>query len=720
MEGRDCRLEYLIRPQTIAVIGATETEGFGGATSQNIVEWRKAGGLKEVQVFFVNPRRENVFGVPCYRSVCEIDRPLDVAVICTPRETVAQIMEELGRVHAKAAMVYASGFAELGAGGARFQAQLEDIAKRYQITLCGPNCAGIVNWVDGIPLFGIPVDPKEPGNVAILSQSGQLALDLISHQAVRPSYLISTGNEANVTLSDYLDFVVDDAQTELVAIYLEGVRDPRGFVRGLVKALRAAKPVIIVKVGRSEVSARVARAHTGSMVGSDRVFEAVCKSTGVIRVDDLDELVDHVHAALAMKVLTEINRRCFAVINLSGGEAAIAADLAALEGFDLPELGETAKERLAELLPPFATVGNPLDATAALAYDEGRFTEVLKTVMQDPSVKALVVGHNIPKDIPKGDMAFHDRVERVLLQARRETNQPIFAISAVSGPYDCSRVERLERGGICFMQGTKKSIRAIARAAAYFEKRSMLLEEPAPKVREIAVPEGVSVEWKAKEFLKRWGISVPRGYLATSPQQACEIAQRIGTFVAMKVQSEDVPHKTKIGGVRLNIPPDRAKETFEELVSSALDNNPLARIDGVLVEEMVSGGAEAMVGVLVDDQFGPVIAVGLGGSYVEALADYSLRLAPVTAAKVRDMLEETRLGSVLREVGREATSEFIELVVTVSHLAVSCAGRIHEIDLNPVIVSSGSKRAVVVDALFSLRQPQGTLDRSRHGQIRGG
>lgn len=702
-------LESLFRPRSVAVVGATEKEGFGGATTENLLTWSKAGRLKGRRFYLVNPRRKDVFGVTCYASLGELPEVPELCIVCTPREIAVEVLREAGMLGTRAAVVYASGFSELGERGAALDGLLVETCRRYSILLCGPNCAGFINCVDGVPAFGIPVDALEPGCVGIVAQSGQIVYNLVGHGALGITYAVSSGNEAVVDTSAYLDFLVQDPLTRVIGLYVEGIRSPGRFVEALGKGLEAGKTIVVVKAGRSEASARIARAHTGSMVGSDAAFSAVCRSRGAIRVDDLDEMVDHIKVAVQVASSGEgVDASSLAAVNLSGGEAALVADMAAVHGLVLPQLAQKTLDRLASLLPEFATVGNPLDVTAALSYDEARFSETLQTLVEDPGIKFLVVGHNIPPRVPEGDRPFQDRVARVLSEVKRRACTPIFVVSALSGHCDQEYAEKLRQGGICLLQGTKKAMKALSGVCRHLERRKHLVEgiraarEAAAGGAPAELWPDVRTECKAKEFLKSAGFTVPRGGLARNPQEAESIASSLGVPVALKVQSQQLAHKAKAGGVALNVYPSDAASTFSRLVARAAGAAPNARIDGVLVEEMVQADVEVMVGAVYDEQFGPVVAVGLGGVYTEEMAEYSTRLAPLSASEVAEMVQESKLGRILRDPGDPAFRALVELVVRLSLLAVGWKGWVREIDLNPVLLRIGRGEAVIADALFTL------------------
>lgn len=699
------KLDPLLRPQSVAVVGATDKEGFGGSTVSNLLHWTS----RNPTVFFVNPNREHVMGVPCFRSVRELPSPVDCAVICTPAPTVIPLLHEAGQAGAKAAVVYAAGFREAGREGERLEQELVMAAAQYGMVVAGPNCAGIINVKDRIPLYGLPLlQDIRSGPTAVVGQSGQLVSNLINCRDLSFSFVISSGNEAVTTTADYLEFLAAEHDTRIILLYLEGVRQGPKFVRALCECTRQGKTIIVVKTGRSERAAAMARSHTGSLVGSDTTFEALCRKYGVIRVDDLEEMIACAQIASVLPRPESAESLSFAVVHMSGGEAAIFSDLAAGAGLPLGEFAPNTVQRLRQLLPPFATVSNPLDMTAVLAYDEQVLTAALRTVLDDPSIDGLVVGHNIPEEIAPEDLDFHKRVAGALFCARQESHKPVIVVSGLPSP-NPSHLRPYREMGVPVIAGAKKAALALARTARHHSEQVKVQERlqrppiaPLPRV-----PLDARTEHSLKSSLAALGFPVPPGYLARSADEAVDRAIQLGFPVALKVQSPDLPHKSDVGGVALNLrSSEEVAEAYRRILSTVSSRAPHARLDGILVESMITGGLEVIVGLKYDPDLGPTLAVGPGGVLVELLGKPSTVMAPLTEEEAQELLQQDPLGKLLagfRGSPARDVKALAQLVVLVGRLAASYSDQIVELDLNPVLVREAGEGVVVVDALAVTR-----------------
>lgn len=388
-------LQKLLKPVSVAVVGASEKEGFGGDVCRNILSYMT--DLK--RVYFINPKRETVFGHPCCHSITEVPDNIDLLILCTPQKTIIPLLEEGAKKGCGGAVIYASGYGETGTeeGKAR-EKELLAKAEELGIAIMGPNCAGYVNYIDNVQAFAFISDKRSrKGSVGVISQSGQLCLSMMDHPAMKFSYNISAGNAKNVQIEDYMEFLLNDKDTKVISLYMEGVKNAERFIAVLNKAAQIKKPVVILKAGRSNKGQKIAASHTGSLSGSDASFDAVLRKYGAIRADDLEELIAISQLLATIPKLPE--QATFASMNLSGGETAICADVGFMNDVDYPDFTEETLKKLREVLPGYATPNNPLDMTASLSYDEDLYAGAFEIVMDDPGVGMVLVGYTLLEEI---------------------------------------------------------------------------------------------------------------------------------------------------------------------------------------------------------------------------------------------------------------------------------------------------------------------------------
>ncbi len=380
-------LKKLLRPSSIAVIGANDKNGFGKATCVNLL----SSPIKD-HIYFVNPKREELYGKKCYQSISELPEQVDMSVIILNKNLAANAVEEAGAAGCKAAVVYASGYGE--AGDKEGEVRLREAAAKYDMAVMGANCAGYINNLDGIFAFGMLLNREAvSGNIAIISQSGKICLNMMQMEHMNYSYLISSGNSTCIHIEDYLEYLIEDEQTKVIGLYLEGVKDPEKFKNVLALAAKKRKPIVIMKVGKTSKGSALAASHTGSLSGSDKAFDAVMKKFGVIRVDDIEELAEMCHLLSVIPMLPPMPT--LSAMCLSGGETGICADMGTLMGLHYPELADETAEKLRTLLPGYATVANPLDMSATLAHDGPKYAQVIQAFMDDPSVGMILCGQTI-------------------------------------------------------------------------------------------------------------------------------------------------------------------------------------------------------------------------------------------------------------------------------------------------------------------------------------
>jgi acetyltransferase len=678
-------IRKLLKPNKIAVVGASDKEGFGGDTCRNIILY-----MAEDRYYFINPKRAEVFGKPCYPRISALPEQVDLIVICTPEHTVEALLREGAACGVKAAVVYASGYGEIGTGEGRAkEAALKALCETLDIALMGPNCGGFVNCPGRVyPFAFISENRDRSGAVGVVSQSGQLVLTMMDSPVLKFSYAISAGNSKIVTPEDYLEFLVEDQDTRVIAMYLEGVNDPKKFIAALKRAAEIRKPIVVLKTGRSEKARAIAASHTGSLSGADRVFDAVFGKFGVIRVDDLEELMS---TAQALAVLKQLPRgRGLTCISLSGGETGICADLAQQAGLGFHDFEEGTLAKLRELLPSYATPNNPLDATATLSYDVDKFAGILEVLMRDQGVDLVAVGYTLLETIADNAIFY---MSRAMEQVSREAwAKPMAVIPFASMTRNREYLEKLEAAGVPVISTSLysfKILKHILDFAAY---------NPAEQDTDIAFPRSSpelgARAWSGSESMSLVagaGIECGQFAVASSREEAAALFRKFGgRAVAVKIDSPDIPHKTDAGCVRLNVSSEaQAAEAYDEVMENGRRNCPEAKIDGVLISVMAPEGTEMILGVKKDSAFGPCILCGLGGVFVEIFRDTALGLAPLSRLEAERMLLSLKGVEMLRGYRGKPKGDInalIDVMVKLSKLACERKDDLQELDINPVFV----------------------------------
>lgn len=688
-------LEKLLRPNRICVVGASEKEGFGGDTCRNAFRY-----MDEKLVYLVNPRRDQLFGRPVYHSISEVPEQFDLAVICTPMSTVEGLLREAKAKGAGAAVVYASGYKETGTPeGRAAQESLIAVAKELDMAIMGPNCAGFVNYTDGMHAFAFIAEERDRrGAVGFASQSGQLCLSMMESPATRFSYCISAGNAAVTGMEDYISFLVDDEATKVVAVYLEGLKNPQLFADSLRRAAQKRKPVVVLKAGRSEKGGRVAASHTGSLAGSDRVFDALCQKFGVIRVDDLEELIYTAQLFATLKTLPKGTG--VGSMNLSGGETGICADVGSLCGVDYPDFNEETLGKLRALLPGYASPANPLDMTATLSYDTDKYAEALRTVMSDPGVDIVMIGYTLLEKI--SDTAIYYMTEAIERVAGEPDSKPMVMLPFAGNTRNQEYLDRLDRCGVCVLPAPVYGLKIVKHLCDFVKydmtkvDTTMAIPQRPRKTERISLS-----EHEGKMLLASAGVPVPAEAVAETADEAVEIAGRIGYPLVMKISSPDILHKSDCGGVMLGIKDEAGvRSAFDTIIRNAKCHHPNAQIEGILCQKMADGGTEIIVGVSADPQIGPAVLVGLGGIFVEVFKDTSMALAPVSLEEATNMVMSLKASRLLTGYrGKPACNiqALAELIVSVSKFAAQHKDSLVELDVNPVFVNE--KGVCAVDAV---------------------
>ena len=697
-------LNKLLKPTSVAVIGASEKEGFGGDVCRNILSYVE----DRSHVYFIHPKRDSVFGVPCYKSISDVPENVDLMVICTSQKTVIPLLQEGAKKGVGGAVVFASGYGEVGtAEGKQNEAELIAAAKELDIAVMGPNCAGFVNYIDNVQAFAfISAKRDRKGSVGVVSQSGQLCLSMMDDPGMRFSYNISAGNGKIVQMEDYMDFLVDDEDTKVVSIYIEGVKNADKFAAVLKKAAEKRKPVVILKAGRSAKGGAIAASHTGSLSGSDASFDAVLKKFGAIRVDDLEELIAMSLMLSTMKRMPE--KSTFASMNLSGGETGICADVGSLNGIEYPDFTEETLKKLKEQLPSYASPNNPLDMTASLSYDADLYAGALRTVMDDPNIGMVLIGYTLLLEIADPCIHYMYKGIEKVVQEKGGNCKPIAMIPFAENTRNPEYQEKLFQIGVPVLPPPVYAFKLLRHLADF------IAYEPETKTLELAVGHPKSEETQAlsehesKQELKVYGVLVPDEVIVTSKEEAAQFTKNHPDPLVMKVESADILHKSDVGGVKLNVcGPEAAEKAYEEIMESVTAKRPDAHINGILTVPMLDAGVEIIIGVNNDPQFGPMIMVGMGGVFVEVFKDVALYPAPLKEEEALEMLKSLKSFKLLN--GYRGTEKcdikaLCQTIVAISNYAQANKDVLKELDINPLFVYPEGKGVGVADALIVKRK----------------
>jgi acyl-CoA synthetase (NDP forming) len=689
-------LEGLLNPSSVAILGATDDIRRVGA---RVMRYMNEAGFQG-PVYPINPKRDVVQGKPAFPSISDIPGTADLVIMAIPAPAVAQALHDSAAKGAKAAVVFSSGFAEMGVEGRKMQDELLAAARSAGVRLLGPNCLGSVNVATGAMasfssnfLNSLPV----PGSVAIVSQSGAFGAHLYSLARARGiglSHWVTTGNEVDITVSECLDFLAGRDEVSTLVAYAEGINDPEGLRRALAKARDMRKPVIFLKVGRTEAGAEAAKSHTASLAVSDAVCDALFKQYGVYRADTTDEMMDVAYAS-QMGVFPKGRR--LAVLTVSGGVGVQMADSAIKHGLEVPALPEATQKTVRELLP-FAAARNPVDVTAmAIDNPEHYLTPVYDAVLNEPDTDAVGVFFTPGQ----GTDAFADLTLGALAKMRAKDPDKAVSINIIMPP---EVAKRYEQAGFTVFDTPDRVVASLAALAKIREgfERAKGDAPPALPSGALPVPAEATTEVEAKRILAAAGIPVVREMLAADAAAAVAAAREIAGPVVLKIASPDIQHKTEIGGVLIGIEGDDAVGAgFETLVARAREKAPKARLDGVVVCEMAKGGIETVIGVNMDPTFGPVVMFGLGGIFVEVLKDVTFRLAPFGKDEAMRMIREIKAFHVLtgaRGAAKADLDALAETLARVSVFAAANADKLASLDINPYLALETG--GVALDALI--------------------
>ncbi|HUA51456.1 MAG TPA: acetate--CoA ligase family protein [Candidatus Sulfotelmatobacter sp.] len=694
-------LEPLFRPASIAIVGASaDPKKIGGLPVDFLKTYRFAG-----PIYPVNPKADTIQGLKAYPDIGAIGAPIDQAVIAVPEPIVLPTLEACAKAGVRSVVIFTAGFAEVGADGDAAQRRLKTLARDTGMRMLGPNCIGLANFASGAitsfhPAFRMGAE--RVGRVGLVTQSGAfggMCFAMARDRGVALSFSITTGNEVDVAVADCLGFLAEDPGTQVLMTYFEGCQDGAKLLRALETARRNGKPVIAMKVGRTEAGAAAAQSHTASLAGSDAVFDAVFRQYGVHRAETIEEFLDVGYACAIGKRPRD---RRIGLVTVSGGVGILMADHSTDHGLEVAALGAPAQAQIKALVP-FAAPRNPIDITGQVVNDYGLVERALDVVLASGDHASVVTFVGSATTRPELAGPLGDAMTR-LSRAYRDT---LLVLAGLSTPEFRATMDAV---GVLSFDDPTRAVRSVAALARFTEVFGRMTAAPAADrvAGSEALPAGPISEHVALGLLKRAGVPVVETRLAATAEEAAAAARGLGFPVAVKLASPDVLHKTELGGVALDLGSEAAvREAFAAIVARAKAAAPRAQIEGCLVAPMVKGGTEVVLGIHRDPVFGPVVMFGLGGIFVEALRDVTFRVAPIDHAEARRMIGEIKAFPVLGGLRGRPPADLEALadaLVVLSRFAVAHGDALESVDLNPVLVGAVGKGALALDAAMILRQ----------------
>ncbi len=693
-------LDKVLDAKSVAIIGASKNSTKRGFQA---IKTLKKDGF-EGEIYPVNPKEDMILGLPCYKDITDIKGPVDLALITTPARTIPGILRQCGKKNVAGAVIIAGGFRELGDKGKELEQQVVDAARETGVRLIGPNTSGMINRKNNLNLVGIEDVPK--GNIALMCQSGNMALTLITEASIRGhegfTYYVGVGNESDIKFHEYLEFFRNDPATRSILIYVEGMSEGRKFLQEAHKTSRE-KPIILLKSGRSATGKKSAGSHTGSLAGMSEVAKLAYERAGIVVIENSDELFP-VAETLSSQPPVKNNR--IAILADGGGHATIAADLLSDHGVELPELSEKTKAKLRKILPEAASVTNPVDVAGGTDADPSLFADCAKIILKDPGVGGLLVvglfggyGIRFEKSLAIGEEAAAHRFGKMV----GKRHKPI-VVHSLYNSYDSHALDLLRHYDIPVHDSLDISCKCVASLCKYgsylkthqtknrFEFNWGAKAVPDGRtIIENALNEGrhVLLEHEAKQLIQLHGAPTAVGQIAADKDEAWEIAKSFNGDAVLKIVSPDILHKSDANGVKLGLESEKqVKTAFDQIMESAAAYNPNADIRGVLVSPMAKKGLEIIIGTKIDEQFGPVIMYGLGGIMVEIMKDVTFWVLPVSPVSCKRMLEDTRSSIILDGVrGHQGyDKKSLRKLISICSELIEAYPEIQEMDLNPVLL----------------------------------
>jgi len=697
-------LSRFLNPRGVAVVGVSSDPGrIGGQGLRLLTDFGYQG-----RIYPVNPKYTEVKGLPCYPDLASVPQPCDVALIAVSAQHVPGAIEQCGRAGIPFALVLSSGFSEIGGEGKVLQEKVVAAARRANVRMVGPNCLGLLNLKDNARIgFGgtSQLTSLKPGPMAMVTQSGGFGFGVVSAAAyfgVGCNYAISTGNEADLTLLDWVADLIERPEIEIVVAFMEGVSEGRRLIEVGQRALELGKPILAWKVGNTTVGSQAATSHSARLSSGYELYRAAFRTGGFVEIRDVEDLID-ISKAFLIRKLPAGNR--VGVLTLSGGAGVLLADRCVEQGLELPALTAKTQEQLGKTLVSFASFANPIDATAQGYNDNfASYGEAVRLVLADPNIDQVVAR------VPRGKSA--RPWSEKLLANLKGTSKPLI-LNWPTAPDDNGDVLAwLEEQGVPCILGAGRAVQALAALTQFSRKRRDYQQRGHRAFQRVVTRQALDLpagpvtlgEHRAKQVLQLYGVTVVREALLSPAAVESLTAAPLPFPLAVKIESPDVPHKTEAGAVRLGIQDLAAlKRAAREVVAAARNHKPDARLDGILVQEMASG-TEVIVGAVNDASFGPTVTFGLGGIFTELIKDVTHRFAPFDATAALDMINDVKGAALLNGYrGRPAldVAALADAIARVSQLVADHADRIAEIDVNPLFVRENG--VVAADALIVLK-----------------
>jgi acetyl coenzyme A synthetase (ADP forming)-like protein len=689
-------LDAFFKPESVAVIGASrDPEKLGYAVVLNLKEAGFPG-----RIYPINPKADEILDLQAYSSVLDVPYPIDLAVVVIPYRFVPSVLEQCGEKGVKAVVVITAGFREAGREGLEREMELVEIAERCDLRLIGPNCLGVIDTATPLNASFAPGTPPS-GPIAFMSQSGALGtavLDMAMAGRIGFSKFVSLGNKADVSEIDLLEALVDDEESKVILIYVEGVPDGQEFIQ-VARRVSRKKPVIAIKSGVTASGSRAVSSHTGSLAGSEAAYKAAFRQAGVIRATSMEALFDYA-LALAYQPLMQGDR--IGIVTNAGGPGILATDALEHAGLEIPRLDGATVVALEDYLPGAASAANPVDVLGDALAD--RYEHAIELVLNDPNVDGVMV------IVTPQAMTEIEETAELVGRLAQGADKPVVGCFMGEARIDAG-IDMLRKYGVPNYPFPERAAAALAAMSWYRRELERPVFEPEPCdacipiVRELfdtVRSEGrVSIgDLEAWEVLKAYGFPIPESRLAKSADEAVSLAEVIGYPVVLKIASPDILHKTDVGGVKVGLDnPTDVRDAFDLMNYRAERYVPGARIWGCQVQQMVRGGREVLLGMSRDPQFGPLVAFGLGGIYVEALKDVAFRVAPFSRQEAAEMIREIRSFPLLEGVRGEPPADFeamVDSLLKISRL-VTDFPEIVELDINPLMVFDEGHGAMAID-----------------------
>jgi len=695
-------LHRLVSPRSVVIVGASDRAGsLGERTVSNLLDYSDFRG----EVYFINPNKPSIRDIKCFANVRDLPVAPDVAALVVPAKSVLTTLRDCAARGVRYSLVFSSGFAELGAAGQAVQAEMAEIARTTGMRIYGPNSPGFCNLNRR---FGLMFSPSYridqlPGPIGLATQGGGIGRCVLQamERGIGVGLWASTGNEVDLTVADFIRYMADADDIKVIATAMEGIRDGAQLIEAAKYAAERNKPVVALKIGRSDYGMQATMSHTGSISGSAAINSAVFRQVGIVEVDDIDELIDTA-ALFTRPRRLPTGREKIAVFGFSGGACALAADGVGEGGLTLSTFSAQTLNTLRTSLPDYAAIQNPVDATSDIITNPEVGRATLKAVADDPDVDLIL--YPFPCDY----MEITSTIADMVVSAQQQTEVPIVPIwqsDRLGGGF-----QSLVKGGLMPTRSVKQTVKAVRRVIDWGAWRTSFEPTwtPLPTAATARGELVTHTEPAAKALLAQYGVKVPQGGIATSADAAVQIANKVGYPVVAKIVSAAITHKSDIGGVAIGLADESAvRAAFERITASVRKATPDAAVDGILIEKMAaSGGFEALIGVVRDPVFGPIITFGLGGIYVELFKDVARRKLPLTASTARELIQEPRCSKLLqglRGKGPADTAALEAMLLAISDFVTRRADDLEELELNPVWVGPQGQGVLALDAVLVTR-----------------